>query len=269
MIRSMSQSSMWTDIPALNGWLKVLCGTSSYQYTAIHMRQSLFRDLEAIIWTARMQICWILQSIIDESRSTPRATAVRSLLDACKESAVTPSVNRAALPDSRRYDLGECMRDSCQEGHPEDVPAHVDKNEPESLLQRARHTARFSRLQSLQNELGQGEGVSALVQASLQDLDAGGDGVVAPVAGGVLETHQALEVLKKPMHQFQATVHFFDALCNCGRGLVNLAKERRHSLLRQRLETCNALLFTDEMMCQVCFFSVGWHGGVVMKHHVN
>lgn len=197
-----------------------------------------------------MQINWILLSIIDESRSTPRATAVRSLLDACKESAMRKSFNSVASKDARSYDSSERMWDRCQEDRV-DMPSHVDEIQPASLPEHTRNTARFSRLQCLQNELGHGEGVSALVQASLQDLDAGGDGVVAPVAVGVPETRQGLDVLKKPMHHFQATVHFFDALCNCGRGLVSLAQKRRHSLLRQRLETCNAMLFTDAMMCQV------------------
>lgn len=204
-----------------------------------------------------VQISWILQSIIDEARSSPRVDSIRSLLDECKESAMAmPEANFGAKYTGCHDARGRMCDSQCVEIQRVFKPVLTSPVASPCIPESQSSVVRCSRLRCLQDELGTGEGVTALIQASLHNMEAGGDGIIGQASEQDSGAHVDSQFPSKPLHQFQATVTFFDALCNCGRGLVSLPHEQRPSTLRQRLEKCNEMLFIPSMMSQVRFVHV-------------
>lgn len=106
------------------------------------------------------------------------------------------------------------------------------------------------RLDHLHRELGAGEGVTALVRASLINLCKGGNGIVLPCSAK--DGHGACAGgVDYEVDCFTATLEFFEMLCHCSEGIMQLQHGNRHSVLRQRLEACNRHLFTPAAMAKV------------------
>lgn len=108
------------------------------------------------------------------------------------------------------------------------------------------------RLDNLHSELGVGEGVTALVRASLVHQRKGGDGVVLPHPDIENSTNESPGILSCSSQQcFQATLGFFEMISDCAQGIMQFPPKGRHSELRQRLETCNRYLFSQAAIAQV------------------
>lgn len=91
------------------------------------------------------------------------------------------------------------------------------------------------RVARLRQELGNGEGVTGLLTASLRDSESGGDGLVEPP-----------ELLSPPSsprqryHTFGATLDFIEALCLASSGLTAFAHEDRQWALVRALQDISA-----------------------------
>jgi hypothetical protein len=115
------------------------------------------------------------------------------------------------------------------------------------MVTREDSDAHSQRLSTLHTELGDGEGVTQLVRASLNDLSGGGTGVLspdAPLKPSAVESCDAAEC-------FRATVDFFDRLCTSSATLAPKPMPRRQSVLRQRLEAINVKLHKPELASKV------------------
>lgn len=99
-----------------------------------------------------------------------------------------------------------------------------------------RSSATFERCRVLRQELGEGEGVSALLVRSSRNEAAGGSGCVAasetedwaPSSPGLRQT------------TFGATLDFIDALCDASSHLVQLPQETRLKALKRALMDINS-----------------------------
>lgn len=103
------------------------------------------------------------------------------------------------------------------------------------------------RLISMREHLGRGEGVTALVMSSIDDLNSGGDGVITNSAG--IESNYAANGTDPQV--FQATIEFFNNLCSCTEGLIEYLAETRTEIIKQRLECCNERLASSRLYGKV------------------
>lgn len=118
--------------------------------------------------------------------------------------------------------------------------------------------ASAERLDDLHCELGIGEGVTALVRASLMNLRKGGTGVVLPCSDVEDSRRGELDSVSETCQQcFHPTLKFFELLCNCAQGIMQMPQQCRHSELRQRLEACNRYLFSQAAIAKVFFLPPG------------
>lgn len=204
-----------------------------------------------------MQIIWILRSVGYEAGGASCANAVESLLSGCYNAAMAMLAGQGDMaccqchpctPSSNMFPITPM---SFQTGN-QAVSGSDDRQCQERHALRLHCEDSSLRLQELQNELGEGEGVSALVEASLLSLHAGGDGVVAQTFTSNSSVHEDMTSGSRRLNTFEATLNFFDRLCRCGQGLVKVPSDRRHSLLQQRLESCNKALYTHAMVSKVC-----------------
>nr|BAV58261.1 phosphatidylinositol 4-kinase [Ulva partita]BAV58262.1 phosphatidylinositol 4-kinase [Ulva partita] len=198
--------------------------------------------------TLALKIQWLLQSRLDAS-SKDSEPVIRNLLKACHSAAIRRCGNMEMLnqipTEDQRSSVKFCPDSS--EHHP-----LVATDASSSNITPVQHT-NTDRLANLHNELGMGEGVTALVRASLLNLGRGGTGVVLPSSDAEDRRGQTFDSsIGKSQHCFYPTLKFFEMLCNCAQGIMQLPQKSRHSELRQRLEACNRYLFHGQPSQRCC-----------------
>ncbi|CAD7700802.1 unnamed protein product [Ostreobium quekettii] len=86
-------------------------------------------------------------------------------------------------------------------------------------------SANFERCRMLRQELGEGEGVTALLEKSCKNAAQCGSGLVIATEDEVLDEPPSSPRLRQTT--FGATLDFIDALCDASSGLVHIAQEAR------------------------------------------
>lgn len=203
-----------------------------------------------------LQIIWILRSIGYSAGGAQSSTrAVNGLIGACHDAAMRMLAGKADAMSN------ECHESKCMSfagilpGEHHSCPGEGSNSAQtrDHYVCRACHVQHLHggaqvMLQGLRNELSSNDVVPELVQAN---QNAGGHGVVAPGSNGVSSELNHDELASKQLNAFEATLQFFDSLCSSGQGLTVFKPTHRHSILRQRLEKCNELLYTQALMSKV------------------
>lgn len=98
-------------------------------------------------------------------------------------------------------------------------------------------SANFERCRTLRQELGEGEGVSALLEKSSKLVAECGSGRVVATEDEVLDEPLSSPRLRQTT--FGSTLDFIDALCDASSGLMHIAQEARLKALCRRLSDIN------------------------------
>jgi hypothetical protein len=183
-----------------------------------------------------MQIYWLLRTISEDQRGSNKA--ILSLLQSCEEAAM--HVHLPVYGAQSQHALGSGAERLAQAATQPGGNAASTTAPPQARGQ--------DRLSRLSMQLGNGEGVTQLVQASMDDLSSGGTGVLsrsppsdpAPAPSGASSARR-----------FRATAVFLDIVCACSTSLVPVPPPQRMSALRQRLEDINARLIDADLHAQV------------------
>jgi hypothetical protein len=206
-----------------------------------------------------MQIYWLLRTISQDQRGPNKV--ISSLLQSCEEAATHAHSPECSAQHRHTHDAiapapatawraqsaqpgvkaDACDAPSCsRQGNAAAQPSVRVGGETPSAAER-------DRLSRLSLQLGNGEGVTQLVQASMDDLSSGGTGLLSrsPPGEPVAAPKAALST-----RRFKATVDFLDILCACSSSLLPIAPPQRMSALRQRLEGINARLLGPDLHAQ-------------------
>ena len=93
------------------------------------------------------------------------------------------------------------------------------------------------RLTRLHHQLGDGEGVTGLLQRSMQDRETGGSGVVSVAGESNVDRFEP-----DAFNCFAASAGFVDSLCSCSSAIVSMPAAERHKALVRHLEAVNSKL---------------------------
>eukprot|EP00198_Chlamydomonas_reinhardtii_P002058 XP_001691394.1 smilar to phosphatidylinositol 3- or 4-kinase [Chlamydomonas reinhardtii] len=123
------------------------------------------------------------------------------------------------------------------------------------------------RIQSLRRELGEGEGVSALLERSAKNTAAG---MVAAEDEGLMSDDEFGGRPMSPLTRlrydtFGATLDFVDALCDASSALTNYSQDERHRALRVGLEHINREIEAANRRDVAIWFPMGRGGDRVLR----
>lgn len=232
-----------------------------------------------------MQVYWLLCCMAEDLRGNQNHAA-QSLRDACWEAAASAAHQLTTMHCCNACCDLEGSNDRAVSAHPACKPSRCasdisDAREPEMSSHRKQGEIRSDatpgccaadsvlslvvrscgqgaqagilldqhRLKNIHEELGAGEGVTALVVASLNDLHAGGSGIVTSelAADAVPSWNQA----RRSLQRFETTAFFFERLSRCSSGLMQIPQEHREKVLQHRLKACNQKLLCAPSHAQV------------------
>lgn len=224
-------------------------------------------------WLA-LKVQWILHAMAHDDRLS-RSRAALTLATKCEEQLMTSSSPAHRVTDAA-FVKGALISDHANIcGQLTATACSVDQPLSSSSLPRTGllHTDSFpalcvppairdfddqdtcERLIRMREQLGRGEGVTALVMSSIVDLNSGGDGVISNSAG--METNCTAN--GTDLQVFQATIEFFNNLCSCTEGLIQYLAATRTEILQQRLECCNERLSRSRLYAKVLWPMVDDH----------
>eukprot|EP00210_Caulerpa_lentillifera_P002705 g2585.t1 len=128
---------------------------------------------------------------------------------------------------------------TCSGSRAGDLPTTTDQTGSQDVLSvdtDVSSSATFERCRVLRQELGEGEGVSALLARSSRNEAAGGNGCLAT------SENEELGLLSPGLRQTTvgATLDFVDALCDASSHLVQLPQESRLKALKRALADINS-----------------------------
>lgn len=126
----------------------------------------------------------------------------------------------------------------------------------------------LDRIQSIKRELGEGEGVSALLERSAKQQAAGG-GTVAVEDEALFSddefTRPMSPLTRLRYDTFGATLDFVDALCDASSALTSYSQEERHRALRHCLEHINREIDAANRRDVAIWFPMGRGGDRVLR----